>query len=200
MNLVRWMEAAGCLIFEEDFGTHRIDGMSQWVSDHPVILLNLATTPDRRRLTLAHELGHLTLHSNDVHENAEDQANEFAAEFLMPEAAIRTELRRRDLGTLLDIKREWGVSMQAIFERAYRLQVATTPERTAFYKAMNTRGWKTKEPGTEAIPLEHPELARSIGDTLRSKGFSDAEIDALAGYAAGGNNPFRPVERRLQIV
>ncbi|MHB1497634.1 MAG: helix-turn-helix domain-containing protein [Acidimicrobiales bacterium] len=200
VNLVRWMEAAGCLIFEEDFGTHRIDGMSQWVGDHPVILLNLVTTPDRRRLTLAHELGHLTLHSNDVHENAEEQANEFAAELLMPETAIRIELRRRDLGTLLDIKREWGVSMQAIFERAYRLRVATAPERTAFYKAMNTRGWKTKEPGAEAIPLERPQLARSIGDTLRSKGFSDADIDALAGYSAGGNNPFRPVGRRLQIV
>ncbi|MHB1711585.1 MAG: ImmA/IrrE family metallo-endopeptidase [Acidimicrobiales bacterium] len=200
VNLIRWMEAAGCLIFEEDFGTHRIDGMSQWVGDYPVILLNAAGHPDRRRLTLAHELGHLTLHSNDVHEDAERQANDFAAEFLMPETAIRPELRRRDLGTLLDLKREWGVSMQAIFERAYRLEMATAGERTSFYKAMNARGWKTKEPGSDAIPPERPQLPRSIGDALRSKGLTDDEIDTLAGYAAGRENPFQPVTRHLQVV
>lgn len=200
VNLVRWMEAAGCLIFEEDFGTRRIDGLSQWVSDYPVILLNATVPPDRRRLTLAHELGHLTLHTNDTHEDAEGQANAFAAEFLMPEVAIRSELRRRDLGTLLDLKREWGVSMQAIFERAYQLGIASAAERTSFYKAMNVRGWKTNEPGSEAIPSERPQLAPSIGDALRSRGLTDDEIDTLAGYADGRGNPFRPVTRHLQAV
>lgn len=199
-NLVRWMEAAGCLIFEDDFGTHRIDGMSQWVGDHPVVLLNSVATPDRRRLTLAHELGHLVLHSNEVSEDIETQANEFAAEFLMPEAAIRSELRRKDLGTLLDLKREWGVSMQAIFERAYRLGLATPAERTAFYKAMNARGWKTKEPGSETVPLERPQLPASIGEALRTKGLTDDEMNELSGYTAGAMNPFKPVERHLQAV
>jgi Zn-dependent peptidase ImmA (M78 family)/DNA-binding XRE family transcriptional regulator len=200
VNIMRWMEAAGCLICEEDLGTHRIDGMSQWVGDHPVVLLNSGATPDRRRLTLAHELGHLVLHSNEVSEDTETQANEFAAEFLMPEAVIRSELRRRDLGTLLDLKREWGVSMQAIFERAYRFGMATPTERTSFYKSLNARGWKTKEPLAEAVPFERPQLPTSIGEALRSKGLADEEIDGLAGYASGENNPFRPARRGLQAV
>jgi Zn-dependent peptidase ImmA (M78 family) len=29
-NLIRWVESAGVIVFEEDFGTPRIDGMSQW--------------------------------------------------------------------------------------------------------------------------------------------------------------------------
>ncbi|EUA24046.1 hypothetical protein I552_10249 [Mycobacterium xenopi 3993] len=66
VNLTRWMEAAGCLVFEEDFGTQRIDGLSQWVDDHPIILINANAAPDRKRLTKAHELGHLVLHSNGL--------------------------------------------------------------------------------------------------------------------------------------
>ncbi|PHO42186.1 XRE family transcriptional regulator, partial [Mycobacterium tuberculosis variant bovis] len=62
VNLTRWMEAAGCLVFEEDFATQRIDGLSQWVDDYPVMLINANAAPDRKRLTLAHELGHLVLH------------------------------------------------------------------------------------------------------------------------------------------
>lgn len=199
-NLVRWMEAAGCLIFEKDFGTHRIDGMSQWIGDHPVVLLNSTATPDRRRLTLAHELGHLTLHSNEVTDDAETQANEFAAEFLMPEAAIRSELRRRDLGTLLDLKREWGVSMQAVFERAHHFGMVTAAERMAFYKALNARGWKIKEPMADVVPFERPRLPASIGENLRMKGFTDDEIDDLAGYTRGAANPFRTAGRRLQVI
>ncbi|MGH8350292.1 MAG: helix-turn-helix domain-containing protein, partial [Pseudomonas sp.] len=29
MHLIRWFEAAGCLVIEEDFGTTRVDGLSQ---------------------------------------------------------------------------------------------------------------------------------------------------------------------------
>jgi Zn-dependent peptidase ImmA (M78 family)/DNA-binding XRE family transcriptional regulator len=199
-NVMRWMEASGCLIFEEDFGTHRIDGVSQWVGDHPVVLVNSTATPDRRRLTLAHELGHLVLHSSEVPEDVEAQANEFAAEFLMPEAVVRSELRRRDLGTLLDLKREWGVSMQAIFERAFRLGMATPTERTAFYKSLNAKGWKTKEPLADAVPFERPQLPAAIGDTLRSRGLSDEEVDELAGFLPGAPNPFRLARRHLRAV
>lgn len=121
VNLTRWMEAAGCLVFEEDFATQRIDGLSQWVDDYPVMLINANAAPDRKRLTLAHELGHLVLHSTNPTENMETEATAFAAEFLMPESEIRPELRRLDLGKLLELKREWGVSMQALLERAYRM-------------------------------------------------------------------------------
>jgi len=40
MHLMRWLEAAGCVVIEEDFETTRVDGLSQWIGDHPVILIN----------------------------------------------------------------------------------------------------------------------------------------------------------------
>lgn len=137
VNLTRWIEAAGCLIFEEDFGTQRIDGLSQWIDDYPVVLINANAAPDRKRLTLAHELGHLVLHSNGPTEDMEGQATAFAYEFLMPADEIRAEMRRLDLGKLLDLKREWGISMQALLERAYHMGLVTAESRAKFYKIMN---------------------------------------------------------------
>src|SRR5690606_12170407 len=74
-NLLRWVESAGVIVVEEDFGTHRIDGMSQWAGDHAVIILNTVLPTDRKRLTIAHELGHLVLHSQYVDLDVEEQAN-----------------------------------------------------------------------------------------------------------------------------
>lgn len=192
VNLTRWLEGAGVLVFEEDFGTHRIDGLSQWVGDHPVMLINANAPPDRKRLTKAHELGHLVLHSNVVTEDMEAEANRFAAELLMPLDEIRPELRKVDLGTLAALKREWGVSMQALLERAYGLKTVTPEARTRFYKMMNAKGWKTNEPGSEFIPDERPEFPTRIGDALTAKGFSEDRIAEIAGAATPANNPFRP--------
>jgi Zn-dependent peptidase ImmA (M78 family) len=200
VNLTRWLESAGCLVFEEDFGTQRIDGLSQWVGDHPVVLLNANAPVDRKRLTGAHELGHLVLHSNGPTEDMEAEANAFAAEFLMPANEIRAELHRIDLGKLIELKREWGVSMQALLERAYRMKLITPEARTKFYKMMNARGWKTKEPGVEFLVAEKPSLPAHIGNALKNKGFTERQAAALAGYADPDDNPFRPVSNRLRVV
>ena len=70
----------------EDFGLMtgggRVDGLSQWVADSPVMLVNSRAPTDRLRLTLAHELGHICLHSDELGGDPEVEANDFAAEFL----------------------------------------------------------------------------------------------------------------------
>jgi Zn-dependent peptidase ImmA (M78 family) len=186
---------------EEDFGTARIDGMSQWIDDHPVMLINSAAPTDRKRLTLAHELGHLLLHNGFATEDPEREANEFASEFLMPGHVIRPDLRPATLGRLRDLKRVWGVSMQALYERAYNLKLVTTAERVSFYKSMNARGWKTSEPDSELLEPETPQLVAVIGDALRSKGLSDSEIADLAGFTEDSvENPFMRPVRRLRAM
>jgi Zn-dependent peptidase ImmA (M78 family)/DNA-binding XRE family transcriptional regulator len=200
VNLTRRLEAAGCLVFTTDFGTSRVDGLSQWSGDHPVILLNEALAADRLRLTLAHELGHLCLHTMDPTEDMEGEANRFAAEFLMPEEAIRHQLRRPEIGTLLDLKREWGVSMQALYERAYRLGLVTGEERQRFYRMLNARGWKTVEPHPERVLREKPELAAHIGTVLHQRGLGADEINELVGVVDSESNPFRYAIRTLHAV
>lgn len=199
-NLTRWVEAAGILVVEEDFGTHRIDAMSQWAGDHAVIILNAGIPVDRKRLTIAHELGHLVLHATYADADVEDQANQFAAEFLMPQHVIEPELSSLSLGKLADLKLEWGVSMQAIFERAYRLGKVTVEDRQRFYRQMNSRGWKIREPGGDLLPPETPELANSIGRTLDKSGLTDTEIRQLIGIGTQTDIVFRERARVLRAV
>lgn len=201
-DLTAWVESAGVLVVEQDLGTPRIDGMSQWAGDHAIILVNVTAPTDRKRLTIAHELGHLVLHSTYQDQDVEDQANTFAAEFLMPAHLIRSRLRVIDLGKLLALKREWGVSMQALIERAYRLGTLGKEERTALYKQLSRRGWRKQEPGSAELPPETPTLASSIGERLSESGLSDDEIRSLVGLDGSRQSPFLPARARsgLRLV
>ena len=90
--------------------------------------------------------------------------------------------------------------MQAVLERAYRMKLVTPDTRTKFYKMMNARGWKTKEPGIEFLAKEKPSLPTAIGKVLNSRGFTEQQAAEIAGYADPADNPFRPDNARLRIV
>lgn len=200
-SLTKWLEAAGCLIIEEDFGTPRIDGMSQWIGDHPILLINSRVPTDRKRRTLAHELGHLCLHSFDVSAHIEEEADAFATELLTPADVIRAQLRNLTVGRLLDLKRYWGVSMQSLVERAHNLGRLTAEERTRIYKTMSARGWRTNEPASDELPDERPQLTHEIGEALRGRGLVPNEIARLAGYAdASLPHPFQAAPQRLHAI
>lgn len=199
-NLVGWMESAGCVVIEEDFGAARVDGLSQWVDETPVVLLSRRAPTDRKRLTLAHELGHLCLHSHDISEDVEDEANAFAAEFLMPLEAIRPQLRNVSVGRLHDLKREWAVSMQALIERAWRTKLINQRERTNLYKQLSARGWRKQEPLSDQLPPESPSLPDDVGHALLAQGFQADEIANLMGMKnADIAHPFVP-SRRLRAL
>lgn len=207
-SISAWMEAAGILIFEEDFGAAaRVDGLSQWAGEYAVVLLNSNAPPDRKRLTLAHELGHLVLHSQFIDEHAEEQANLFAAELLMPADEIRPMLRGRlNLARFVELKRYWGTSIAALIERAFSLGLLTAADRTSLYKQIAYRQWRIHEPVSDEVPIERPQLAQHIADSLIAKGLSHDEVAEMAGYrSARDNTAFRPSvpleqARRFTIV
>lgn len=200
-NLVSWLESAGIVVIEWDFESAKIDGLSQWAGDHPVIMINGASPTDRKRLTLAHELGHLVLHMHTAGDDIEDQANEFAAEFLMPIGIIRSDLKGLKTGKLIDLKRFWGVSMAAIVERAHRLGMMLPEERTRFYKAMSARGWRTREPASDEIAPEVPQLAQQISGALRDGGIGADDVATILGFATPEDNFIMPSHQpRLRAV
>lgn len=187
-RLLAWMEAAGCVVVQEPFPTRRVDGLSQWIGDHPVVLLNADIPVDRRRLTAAHELAHLCLHADGPGTDVEREANEFAAEFLMPAAAIREQLARPALGQLVDLKRQWGVSIQALIERAADLGAIDAHARTNLHKQLSARGWRTREPVEEELAPEETRLTGAIADSIRRRGLSDDEAARMAGFASAEHN------------
>lgn len=125
-NLVNLLENSGVVIVKTDLFTDKIDGLST-ISDKGVriIFLNKRMSNDRQRFSLAHELGHLIMHFDipNIPENVEDEANDFASEFLMPKMEIRNSLRFLNFAKLGDLKRYWKVSMRALVHRAKNLEV-----------------------------------------------------------------------------
>lgn len=182
-NLTSWLESAGILIIEYDFGSPKVDGLSQWSGDHPIIVLNSLVPTDRKRLTLAHELGHIVMHGNYAGDDMEDQANAFAAELLMPEDIIRPYLRNLKVGQIIDLKRVWGVSMAALVERAHTLNMMTKDQRTSFYKMLSAKGWRIFEPASNELAPEEPQLAKSIGYEMLASGLSRDDVAQILGFS-----------------
>ncbi len=202
-NLTAWMESAGCLIIEQDFGTSRVDGLSQWIDRYPVVMINARIPTDRKRFTLAHELGHLVMHSEPAHftEEAEAEAMAFAAELLMPAHLIRPELRNRSLGHLANLKRKWMVSIAALIERAHDLGTVSRTSRTSLYKALSAKGWRKREPLSHQLPPETPSTPTAIVQTFRQLAYNPEQIATFGGFAdAESAAEVLPLYQGLRIV
>ena len=149
------------MVLLEAFGTPRVDGLSQWIDDHPVVLLNSQPPTDRQRLTLAHEARRISVCTRAISVMIpKPRPTRFAAEFLMPGEVIRPQLRNLTIGRLADLKRQWGVSMQALTERAYQLGVLSASQRTTMYKQFSRMGWRTREPYSEELARGEPAFDR----------------------------------------
>ena len=76
-NMVDLIEGNGGVIVPCDFGTDLLDAMSQRIDGLPVLIFaNINAPADRLRHTLAHELGHMILHTTIVKDDEamEDEA------------------------------------------------------------------------------------------------------------------------------
>jgi Zn-dependent peptidase ImmA (M78 family) len=123
-----------------------------------VIVVRSGIPGDRQRFSLSHELGHLMLETKDGLD-PEKAANRFAGAFLVPNAAVKFELRniRRTIGDyeLCMLKDKYGLSMQAWIIRARDLGFISEERAIALIKRFRANGWHMMEPG-EPYPLEKP--------------------------------------------
>jgi Zn-dependent peptidase ImmA (M78 family)/DNA-binding XRE family transcriptional regulator len=146
------------------------DAFSLWAGDDrtiPVIAIAGGRPGDRLRLTVAHELGHLIMHGQRETQptRAEDEANQFAAEFLMPEQAMRRELATPlTLTRLALLKPKWKVSIQAMIVRAKELEVISERQYRYLYEQLAIQGWRTKEPENLAVEPERPRSLRQLAE------------------------------------
>lgn len=180
-NMVELLESNGGIVIPCDFGTDLIDAMSQRIEGLPVLFfVNLNSPSDRLRHTLAHELGHMVLHTITVKsdEEMEDEADAFAGAFLLPADEIRPQLRRFDLRQLANLKLYWKVSMAALAVRADRLKLITPYQSKMFWIEMGQLGYRKREPNEP--PKEHPSLLRQmIGFHMKKLGYSLTEMAKL---------------------
>lgn len=200
-NLIREIESAGGIVIESDFGTNRIDALSQWVPDMPpLFFVNLAIPADRLRWTLAHEIGHIIMHQLPT-EDMEKQADRFAAEFLMPGKEIKPHLGNVSLPKLAALKPYWKVAMSALLRRACDLGITTPRQRSYLWMQMGKNGYRTREPVD--IPREVPTLLRELVDVHQNTlGYSATDIGNLVFSTdlSEVREVYLPNTQRLRIV
>ncbi len=105
----------------------------------PVVLVNASQLRWRQVFTLAHEFGHVWLHRHEHvavgriftgqdSRTVERQANTFAAEFLMPEEAVKRAIALLGIAEptpedVVRLHRYFGVSYKAMLVRLHRLRI-----------------------------------------------------------------------------
>jgi Zn-dependent peptidase ImmA (M78 family)/transcriptional regulator with XRE-family HTH domain len=182
-NLTTMLEDRGVVIVPFDFETDDIDGMSMFDpadSLPPLILVNPRAPGDRQRWSLAHELGHLVLHTDPNYAHStetEDEADAFASEFMMPMADIRGHLREVTLERLATLKLTWKMSIGSLLRRARDLKLVSQWRYTSLWKELSYRGWRLHEPN----PIER-ESATMIGEVIsfhkNDLGYTEAQLES----------------------
>jgi len=174
-HVTRLLEHYGFVIAHWSFSQAPIDGGSRWVHGRPVVVLGReGGSLARQRFGLAHELGHLLLHAGlsekeyQKHYSAiEQEANDFAAAFLMPRESFGAECLIPSLSFLQRLKSRWKISIQAMIQRAGTLGIFSPEDVERLYRQLSAKGWRRKEPGDETEPLEEPALFVQALDLLQ---------------------------------
>jgi transcriptional regulator with XRE-family HTH domain len=177
-HVTRMMEQAGIAIasMSAPFGNDRLleghCGMSRWPAGSPRASVGFVTgmAGDRQRFTLAHEFGHIVLHSRrsvSDRKQREREADYFAGALLLPRPyAQHTITESLALHDYLRIKAEFGISLHAIITRAQRLGLITWDRQHSLMLQLSTRGWRHNEPvhvDPESPLLLHSELVALHG-------------------------------------
>jgi Zn-dependent peptidase ImmA (M78 family) len=132
---VRIATTLGVAVFNQELDSDISGAIVKADGSDPVILLNAADSPNRKRFTCAHEIGHFIARSNKHQDcdyefvdlrgilatmgNDPDEiyANEFAACLLMPQSEVTRMVSDGDLPAQMAVK--FGVSTEAV---SYRIK------------------------------------------------------------------------------
>ena len=151
-----------------------VDAFSVVILDRPIIL----TTPRRtenvfkHRFSVAHEIGHLLLHSEVTEPTAtiEKEADAFAAALLTPASAMDAALPQRlDLATLVQLGRTWGVAPTSMVRRMVERGRTTESSARRAYQRLSAV-YDAKADPAVAYPGEVPTLLKKAADLAGENG------------------------------
>ena len=200
-NVVELLEGRGIKVLAVDLPT--IDGLAARVrrgdgDAAAVVVVNRGTWGERQRFTLAHELGHIALQVA-ARLDVEKAAQRFAGAFLMPAEALRAEIgaHRSSIGwnELFDLKRIFGVSVQALAYRCRDLGIVGPVLFRRLFHDFSRFGWRQppfREPF--AMPGETPKRFERLCLRALAEGtISEAKAAELMGV------PTRDLNRRMEV-
>jgi Zn-dependent peptidase ImmA (M78 family)/DNA-binding XRE family transcriptional regulator len=142
-NIIQLLEDHEIKVIEIDETADAFDGLACLVNDNiPVIVVNKNFPVERKRFTLAHELGHLLLKIPDSEQsNIEKYCNRFAGAFLFQQSAIIKEFGVQrspiSLAELIEVQKKYGMSIQGIMYRLKDIGIISEARHAGFYRKIN---------------------------------------------------------------
>ncbi|MDE2717412.1 MAG: XRE family transcriptional regulator [Chloroflexota bacterium] len=178
-HVVRSLERHGIVVARLRMGDSTVDAFSIRIGRRPLVLLTDDKSDNyvRSRFDASHELGHLVMHRGvePGTKEIEQQAHNFAAAFLLPEASARDELPGRldatDWSRLAEMKSRWGISIAALLFRARALRIISADAYQSAMRYMSFRGWRRQEPGDR-------EMGAPEAPLLLERSVRRAEVEA----------------------
>lgn len=170
-NMTLLVEKLGIRIHFVDFSSQEIDALTEKIRDNYYIAINKERTASVRiRYNIAHELGHILLHSGyptetvqnvNNHKRIEAEAQYFAGALLMPEEGLALDMAYNNMEFLKELKLHWKVSLQALIYRGK--EIGLIPEHQALYlrQTIARKKWRKYEPLDDIIPIEFPTFLNS---------------------------------------
>jgi len=179
-SLTECAERAGCLVIHCDLDEAKIDGVSYRIAGlPPLIFLNRNQPADRMRFSLAHELGHMIMHSYPTL-NMEEEADKFASALLMPATDIGPELSDLSIDKAAYMKPVWKVSMAALIYRASSLGRIDRYKSEYLWRQMSSRGFRTREPMSVDFDSEKTSVMNAlVSYTVNEMGYTAADLARL---------------------
>lgn len=212
-HVTRHVEAHGIPVLDlpDGYADEDMDAYSYNEPSSPIIVL-VPQRPGgnvyRRRFTVAHELGHLIMHTSGAGDRSmvEREANRFAAQFLAPLDVIREQLPQRfSLPRLTELSREWGLSLDALVYRCAEVgffSQATTRRAIARIRTLREQG-ELHEPSHIDFVGEQPVLMQRAAQMAAEIGVGLADIAAELRRAPAEVRPFVEPQQpkpRLRLV
>lgn len=202
-NAMRAAERLGCVILPLGHELGRHLGMSQRIDGQPFIRVSRGAAEggtfgvpgDRQRFTVAHELGHVSLHSThrppetaDEARRIEHQAHRFAAAFLAPAGPLLEDWTsisgRATLRSFQELKGNWGFSIKGLVTRFRHLGVIDDDQARSLYRQISARGWNANEP--MPVSAERPIwFTRALTKTTSSDDIRHAASATAAAHGIG---------------
>lgn len=167
-NLVDIIQSNGIIIANMD-GANKVDAFSTIKNGTPYIFISDDTESSVRwRFSLAHEIGHLVLHSNmfeedipeKVHDQIETEANYFASAFLMPQSTFFKDVTVASLDHFLYLKRKWKTSISSMIMKCKNFEVLSPSQTEMLFRKMAINKWRRVEPLDDICISERPYLLK----------------------------------------
>ena len=181
-NMLRLLEAQGIIVTSFETHTPDIDAFSQFFkssekSFYIVAYSNNKNSAARINFDLAHELGHIMLHtwSDDIENITREEfkakekaANDFAAAFLMPADSFSNDIRfySSEIQYYIELKKKWHVSIAAMLHRACELTMISQNQYQNAMRNMNAKKIRINEPLDNILEIPYPRILKDSVDLL----------------------------------